>query len=212
MHQNRNKGGVMAEHTKKHKHTVKKQKSLQQRFEKYRHEHSLLFAAFVLGITALVVINTLFMMKLVSQNMVKMAEGAQVVVYPSRTTSQGIAENGAFQTSIKRVTTNDNKDPMFSLDSDKTMLIMDFTIKNTTKSMQQFIPVIQLYVRSEDGTYSALHMSSHVTDPVLAQDLQPGESASGQVSFLVSKKASMPLLYIDTGWDKATPLVIDVLH
>lgn len=183
-----------------------RRRSANERFEKFRHEHSLVFAAFVLGIAALVVINTLFMIRLLSEN----REGT-IVVYPSWTTSLQLAYNGAIQAQVRNVATKET-DTVFPIDSTQVILVMEITVKNTTRKAQQFIPVNHLYIRGEEGSYAALHMSSHAARPIPATDLVPGGSVSGQISFVIPKTVSTPRLYVDTGWDRSIPLVIDVMH
>ncbi|MBP7760187.1 DUF4352 domain-containing protein [Candidatus Saccharibacteria bacterium] len=190
---------------------VKELKKEYKRFAKFRDENSLLMTVFVLGITALVIINTLFWMKWAAEHP-SSTPGVTKFVTSSVVKSLDMARNNSLSAQVKNVTTNSNADPAFGVPDDQTMLIMDLTVTNTSKIKQQFIPVSQLYVRTRDGDYSILHASMHVKNPIAARDLMPGESVSGQVSFAVSKRADTPLLYIDTGWDKTTPLVIDALH
>ena len=190
---------------------VKELKKEYKRFAKFRDENSLLMSVFVLGITAVVIINTLFWMKWAAEHPASTL-GVTKVVSSSVVRSLDTARNTALTAQVKNVTTNSDADPAFGVADDQTMLIMDLTVTNTSTTTQQFIPVNQLFVRTRDGDHSILHASMHAKNPIVAKDLAPGESISGQVSFAVSKRADTPFLYIDTGWDKTTPLVIDVLH
>lgn len=180
------------------------------RFAKFRDENSLLMSVFVLGIAALVIINTLFWMKWAAEN--PSSTPGVHVVSSNVVTSLQQARNASLAASVRSVTTNSAADPAFGIPDEQTMLIMDLTVTNTSKVTQQFIPVSQLYVRTRDGDYSQLHASTHVTNPIAVRDLAPGQSVSGQVSFAVLKRSDRPLLYVDTGWDNTAPLVIDVLH
>lgn len=186
-------------------HLVKRRLSANDRFERFRHEHSLLFAAFVLCIAVLVIVNTLFMIHLLPK------ANNTTSVYPSWTTSLQLAYNGAVQTQIRNVATQ-TSDPVFPIDENQVALVMDVTVKNITRETQQFIPVNQLYVRGEEGTYASIKVSSLIKKAIPATDLVAGESVSGQVCFIIPKTVAQPLLYVDTGWDRSTPLVIDVLH
>ena len=89
---------------------------------------------------------------------------------------------------------------------------MNISITNLTQETQNLVPDTQLYVRTDQGDYSTLHASMFVTNPLPATALKPGYTESGQVSFNVSKQASRPLVYIDTGWNNYAPIVYDVLH
>lgn len=203
---NHNNEGKHMKTGRKHNLLRWRRPSVSERFERFRHEHSLVFAAFVLALTALVVVNTLFMV-----HTLRREQNVQPVVYSRISTSLQLASNGALQAQVRNVAT-ELSDDLFQVSDIQAVLIMDITIKNTTTRTQQFIPVNQLYVRSEDGTHSALHMSSHAPKPIPASELKPGQSVSGQLSFVIPRSAERPLLYIDTGWDNSTPLVVDVLR
>ena len=178
-----------------------------ERFERFRHQHRLLFAAFVLGITTLVVLNTVFIVRIIVHG----TPYQPVTIYPSSTTSLQMADNGSVQAQVRNVAMHET-DQVFPIDSSQKILAMDITIKNKTKKRQHFIPVNHLYVRSEEGTYSALHISSYATTPIPAQEIDPEETLNGQITFVVPSTVATSLLYVDTGWDKSVPLVIDVLH
>lgn len=126
--------------------------------------------------------------------------------------SQQLAKTDAYDVSISNVSENDKKDRAFPISDNETMLILDFSITNKTRSEQDFYPMTDLYVRNKDGDYSALHASSLVTNPLIPGKLKPGETLSGQVSFSVLKRDARPLLYVDTGWNDQVPVVFDVLH
>lgn len=181
-------------------------------FRKFRDENSLLFGVFVFGLAALVVINTVFWMHWTSERLYDKASAHNVLVYPKIAKSLQDSRNGALEVKVKDVQLNSKQDVAFDLEEGMTMLIMDITLKNTSQQTQKFIPVSQLFVKTEVGGISKLHASMHVTSPLAAGDVRPGDSVSGQVSFAVLKNTERPLLYVDTGWDDTTPLVIDVLH
>lgn len=191
---------------------VKELKKEYRRFERFRDENSLLFGIFVLGIAALVVINTVFWVYFSTEQYKQHQPKVLVPIHDSIVTSLESTENNVLSARVKNVTTNSRHDPAFTLPSNQTMLIMDFTISNHSNDTQQLIPSTQLYVRSREGQTFELHASMHVKKPLAAQDLSPGETAKGEISFAVPKRLNTPLLYIDTGWSDSTPLVIDVLH
>lgn len=126
--------------------------------------------------------------------------------------SMQTGKNGVLTAKVDGVGTIAAADPAFAIDPSESMLVMTLTITNTSQQEQQFIPVTQLYVRSAEGNFSALHPSSHVRHPLPATDLKPGQSVKGEVTFAIPKDLAAPLLYVDTGWSSAPPIIIDIFH
>lgn len=178
------------------------------KFDNFRRHNRLLFFIAIIAMVAIVMINALLVVSLVMQ-----ASSSQSPrEYPTIVKSLETINSPVLTAQVTDVTTNSTADPAFSIPADETMLIMKIKITNNTKSTQHLIPVSQFFVRSSEGDYSALHVSSYVSDPLNSQDLAAGASAEGQISFAIRKTMERPLLYVDTGWNEATPLVIDVLH
>lgn len=192
-------------------HTPLRRTTIQEDFTKFRHEHALLFAAFVFALTALVIINTLYVVSSVAER-VATPTSERVTVYPRRSTSLQLAYNGSLQAKVKNVGIHTEQDPLFTLGENQSLLIMDITIQNNTAQTQQFFPSLHLYVRNEHNVVSYLQMSSFITTPLPTKELAPRESVSGQIAFSIPKNSVLPLLYVDTGWNKTLPLVIDVLN
>ncbi len=182
------------------------------RFEKFRDENNLLFGVFVAAIVALLVVNTLFWAQYTARRSEKENRVTTTVANLTSSTSLQTAHNFAVTVRVSNVGTKTEQDVAFPLEPGKTLLVMDISISNKTSVTQQLIPVQQLYVRSESGEYATLYPSTKLSSPLLPTDLKPGGSATGQLSFAISDRATKPLLYIDTGWNRATPLVVDVLH
>ncbi|MCA9327827.1 DUF4352 domain-containing protein [Candidatus Saccharibacteria bacterium] len=191
---------------------VKELKKEYKRFERFKDENSLLFGVFVLAMVALVIINTMFWVQYTSNKYEQQSRQTATIANLTSTTSLQTAHNFAVSAKVRSVGTNAETDPAFPLEPGKTRLTMEIKVTNTTAVEQQFIPVSQLYVRDSDGGFATLYPSSSATRPIEPADLKPGQSVSGQVSFAISNRTDTPLLYIDTMWDKSTPLVIDVLH
>ncbi len=176
---------------------------------KFKDENHLLFAAFIIVLTSLVVLNAFYIINN-SNN-----QQRPIIVQDETTavlTSHQIANNGAQTVSISNVAENDKMDYAFAIDPTETMLTMDISITNNTDATQTLIPVNQLYVRSTEGDYVTLHASMYVKNPLKSQELAPGKTATGQISFNVPKRVAKPLLYVDTGWNNHVPIVFDVLH
>lgn len=182
------------------------------RFRKFADENSLLMGVLVLGVAALVGINTLFWVSWTAPNTPRSMGVSQEILTTTIKKSLQSADNAALSVKVKDVTANSNSDPMFSLGDDETMLIMHVSVTNTTKSAQQLTPVRQFYIRSSEGDYATIRPSSSITDPLSFQQVPAGATVAGQIGFAIPKRLSNPLLYIDTAWDMTTPLVIDVLH
>jgi hypothetical protein len=177
-----------------------------------RDDKHLFFSAFIIVITSLVVINTLFLIDnntnlhiAGSKNQSKTVNINQVL------NSQEKASSAVYEISVANATEIDKSDPGFRLESNQTLLIFDLTIKNKSSAQQDLIPVNQLYVRSNEGDFFTMHASSFVTRPLAAAKLKPGQTASGQVSFAVPKTLANPLVYVDLGWDNYVPVVFAVL-
>lgn len=182
------------------------------RFERFRDENSLLFGIFVAAVVAILVVNTLFWVQFTNRRYEKENRVTTTVANLTSSTSLQTAHNFAISARVSNVGTKTEQDRAFPLEPGKTLLIMDVTVTNRTASDQQLIPVSQFYVRSGDGQYATLYPSTKITKALLPQDLRPGQSASGQLSFAIPERTATPLLYVDTMWNRATPLVIDVLH
>lgn len=176
---------------------------------KFRDENRLLFAAFIIVLTALVIINATYVINHASQSSGKSSSSSDA---NHVLTSLQTGTLGSVKARVSKVTENGKTDYAFTIGPSETMLIMDISITNLSADSQHLIPVSQLYVRTDEGDYAALHASMYVTNPLQATDLKPGQTATGQISFNVPKRAARPLLYVDTGWDSYAPIVFDVLH
>ncbi|MGV9001943.1 MAG: DUF4352 domain-containing protein [Candidatus Saccharimonadaceae bacterium] len=182
--------------------------------KKFKNENHLLFTAFIVLLSAGIIINSVYMYQL-TKNSAKQNNQAATLTVPDSAkylTSHQAGANSALQVKVSNVTETDKVDRAFTILPDETMLIASIEITNTTTDTQQLIPVSQLYVRSSEGDYSALHASSFVTTPLAATELAPGKTASGQISFNVPKQVAHPLLYVDTGWGNTVPIVFDILY
>lgn len=181
------------------------------RFEKFRDENSLLLGVFTLGLAALVIINTLFWVQWSNHRAAQVNKQNTTVASLKTTTTLQSARNFAVTARVTNVGTSKDVNPIAPLAETETLLSMDITVTNNTQKTQHLIPVSQFYVRGEDGTYASLKPTM-AASPLASQDLAPGQSASGSLSYAISERQTRPLLYIDTHWDDSTPLVIDVLH
>jgi hypothetical protein len=193
---------------------IKEVKREWRHFLKFKDENHLLFMAFVILITATVVINAAYIINR-TRDTRRTPLKAKTVVYTDSSkvlTSQQVGANDAETVKISNVTENDKTDRAFTIDSNETMLILNISITNSTNAAQQLIPVNHFYIRTNEGDIATLHASSFVTDPIAAADVAPGKTVSGQLSFNVPKHIAHPLLYVDTGWGKNVPLVYDVLR
>ena len=171
-------------------------------------EDHLIFTGFVVIIVALV---TIFAIQAFTRPTTEVV--STPIPFHSRIlTSHDKGMTDGLEVSISNVTVNSAADPAFPISSEETMLIMDLSITNHSATVQEFIPVTQLYVRSREGNYYQMHASVAVQNPIPATSLEPEQTVSGQVSFAIPKRLAQPLLYIDTGWNDTTPLVYSVLQ
>lgn len=218
-HLNHKESSVKNPFRKKHHETpvefiedeVKELKKEYGRFRRFSDENSLLIGTIVLGLAALVLINTLFWVMVTKQNDEARRQRDVAAVSQHVTTTLSDTKNSALSATVRNVSLKTDRDPAFTLADTEAIAIMDVTITNTSSKTQQLIPVNQFYVRTDEGDHAALHASMFATKPIAATDLAPNASATGQISFAVPKNAPNLYLYIDTRWDDTTPLVINVL-
>lgn len=190
---------------------IKEVKREWRNFVKFSDENKLLFAAFVIVMTSLVVINTIYIV--VKNNDMAAPTSKIVLSNPNRIlTSLEVGQNNAIKVAISNVSESDKADKAFPIETNNTLLVMDISITNETEQIQKLIPVNQLYVRSDEGDYSPMHPSMYVTNGLPSTDLEPLQTVSGQISFEVPKRIARPLLYVDTGWNNLAPIVFDTLH
>jgi hypothetical protein len=127
--------------------------------------------------------------------------------------SSQTAMTDEYTVTINKVTKNDSKDYAFGYDNEKdTMLIVDVTIRNRTSLPQTLAPSVQFYLRTSDGLTFAMHPSMFVSNPLQFEQVASGTTASGQISFVIPKTITRPLLYVDLGWNNRVPVVYDILH
>jgi hypothetical protein len=173
-------------------------------------EDHLLFASFIILLVGVIVLFTLFITSRVPQVQSIVVSGSGNA--PTKVlTSEQTAKSSAYTINISNATENSTPDRAFSFPDNYTMLILDFTITNNSSVNQNFIPVNQLYIRSNEGVAYPLHASMNVKKPVQFQNMNPGETQSGQISFAIPKTLAYPLLYVDLGWNDYVPVVFNVL-
>jgi len=190
---------------------VKEVKAEWHHFIKFSDENRILFSAFIILLCGIAVVNTIYIVSRYNKSNFNQTVVLQPTS-PTVVTSLQTASTGALRAKISNVTENSKPDYAFTISPDDTMLTMDISITNTSQNTQKLLPSNQLYVRSDEGDYSALHPSMYVTNVLSSADIKPGQTASGTISFDLPKRVARPLLYIDTGWGGYTPPVIDVLH
>lgn len=179
---------------------------------RFKNENNWLFTGFVMLIAALVIINTLYVVQSNKESPASSSSAATQQKSGKVLRSLQRAETPDFDAYISNVTEKDTHDPAYTFADTETMLIFDITIKNNTPATQQIIPSSQLFIHDRDGGLYKLHASSFVTNPLAAQDVASGQTITGQVSFVIPKRQTQPLLYVDLGWYAQAPVVFDVLH
>lgn len=178
---------------------------------RFKNENHWLFIGFVLLIAALVIINTAYIIDRSGMPHITSSSSSASTPNQIKTSLQN-ASAGGYDVAISNVTENADTDHAFPFAETETMLILDFRITNKTAAVQHLTPVNQLFIHDRDGGLYKMHASMYVTNPLAAQDLAPGDSAEGQISFAIPKTQTKPLLFVDPGWTNETPVVFDVLH
>jgi len=188
---------------------MKKESKLLKRFVGKNEDH-LLFAAFLIVMTSLVVVNTIFIINKEPNRQNRISSGA---ISDSRRVLSTLqkANSDAFDVKVSNVTVTQKTDRAFSLVPEDTMLIMDIAITNNSSGTQQIVPANQFYVRDRQGGIYMLHPSSYVTNPLSLTNVDSGKVVNGQLSFAIPKILAHPLLYVDLGWNDDAPIVIDVM-
>jgi Zn-dependent metalloprotease len=189
---------------------VKKEWRIFKRFS-HKNEDKLMFAAFLVLVSAIFVVNTIYIANRLPQKQKVVYIGNTVVSPQTVVNSSQIARTDAFDVSIKNVAEKDQKDPAFTFADNETLLYLTIKIKNNTSTSQQLLPSSQLYIRSKDGSFYTLHPSSFIPSTLVFQTLEPNQETEGQVSFVIPKILTSPLLYVDLGWNNYLPVVYDVL-
>lgn len=178
---------------------------------KDKNENHLLFAAFLVVMTSMVVVNTIFIIDYESAS--HNSNSSVVTPNPNKVlpTSQN-AKTDAYDARVSNVTVTDKIDHAFTLAPTDTLLVLDITITNTSEETQQLTPALQFYVRDPMGGLYMPHVSSNVTAPLEFAKVGPHKTVMGQLSFAIPKTLAHPLLYLDLGWNDNAPTVIDVMR
>lgn len=179
-------------------------------FVKFKDENRLLFAAFVIVVTSLVIIVSADIIN--RSSVLPIANGSQQADPNLVLSTLETGNNREMEVRVSNVSENNKPELAFAYDPLETMLIATISVKNLTSKAQSFIPVNIVYVRGEDGSYAQLHPSTFVTNKFPDGYIQPGQTVTGQVSFAILKAVGHPKLYIDTGWSNLAPMVFDLFH
>lgn len=185
---------------------IKKEYKFLRRF-KDKNENHLLFAAFLVVMTSMVVVNTLFIIDYVPERRAgtALADPHKVLTSLQRSATE------AYVVNVSNVTVNDKEDNAFGPAPGETILILDISITNVSSGQQQLVPASQFFVRDRQGGLYLPHPSSYVTAPLNLVMVDPGSTITGQLSFAIPKILAHPLLYVDLGWNDTAPIVIDVM-
>lgn len=116
--------------------------------------------------------------------------------------SAGFAVNtpvtmGLVSMTINKISFSDSK-PGFRAPADKHYAIVDLTVKNLADRPLDILPSSDTYMKDTTGVVSYM-TPFRLEDPFRAGKLLPGESISGELSFIISKSAGVKL-YVDSIW------------
>lgn len=175
-----------------------------------KNEDHLLFTGFVILLIAGIIIATLYVSnrdleryKIITKHYEASPSFILKSTEVASTDASKIIVSGVYETS--------ELDRAFTIPDDQTFLIFKLEITNNTSGEQDLSPVKQLFVRSRDGDYYPMHITSFISEGLPATIIKPSETVSGEVSFAVPKKLADPLLYVDLGWNNQSPVVYDIL-
>lgn len=91
-----------------------------------------------------------------------------------------------------------------------TGMILAISVVNDTVYNQPFIPVHQVFMRDALGNTYDMTPLGQVKKPIVAGSLRPGESRSGELSFVVKENAPQLRFYFDSRWSNSAPVVVDL--
>ena len=89
-------------------------------------------------------------------------------------------------------------------------IIVSITVVNQTDRPQSFIPIHQMFLHDELGHNYTMTPLGEVQHPIHAGKLQPNETRSGQVSFMVDNNSTGLNLLFDSRWNNGQPVSVSV--
>jgi hypothetical protein len=105
--------------------------------------------------------------------------------------------SGKAQFQIDNITYS-NGSSHFAAPEGKQYLILSFTLKNVSKETISILPANDTYVKDSNGNVYSLSPVG-LDNPFRAGELLPGDTITGQLSYLVPKDTPLKL-YIDALW------------
>jgi hypothetical protein len=95
---------------------------------------------------------------------------------------------------------------------DEVFLVFSLTVKNKTAISQPFYVSNQIFARDPKTGLLFTFSPAETSNPFPSGMIEPGQTASGQLSFVMPKSLTRPLVYVDLGWDDVVPIVFSPLQ
>ena len=92
----------------------------------------------------------------------------------------------------------------------QTALIVRLTVVNTSANAQPFLPVNDMFIKDNYGSIRQMKPVYGIDSPIVAGQLEPGESVTGDISFVLENSNANINLFFDPRWDASPPAVIEV--
>ncbi len=93
---------------------------------------------------------------------------------------------------------------------DKDALVVRLTVQNRSNTKQPFLPVNDVFIKDNYGSIRQLEPVYGIKSPIKAGDLMPGQSVTGDISFVLDNKNGSIRLFFDPRWESSPPAAIQL--
>ncbi len=89
-------------------------------------------------------------------------------------------------------------------------LVVRLNITNNTSSEQHFLPAHHVFIKGTDDSLYQMAPVAGIAEPIVAGAVAPGETLTGDISFMINETETDSWLYIDPRWNDMSPVVIQL--
>lgn len=113
-------------------------------------------------------------------------------------------KTNSFEIKVDKINWDTPATQMIPNSQNERIVSFNISIKNNSKVNLQFFPVIQSYIRDNEGDEYKMSYAQ-LKNPYPAGDIKPNQEVTGELSYLISKRDLPYTLYIDPGWSSYAP-------